>query len=843
MPHPNTETAWNSDVLIARQTSSPAAPLLAFVFLIVVGLAPAGCGQSSTPAPSDLDLVATPEKPGEVATTVTDAHNDHTPDQHTLDELTDSVEIDGWNVDSFKSDGVEQDVVFDEADTDVSCGNGVCSMSAGENCKTCPSDCLCPYKHECLEDGSCCQPVMCGSLGFECGAFENPCGGIVDCGNCLKGECIEGVCAGGSCDPAVVSRFSGYVRDIQVSNGLARLLTGDDIHLWSFGGEGEFTWDATVGLPPWTSGVVYRDGIAYSLQLANDGPECSGAACFSINVSDTSSPETASIIGNTAWAETPTAQYKFHDLALGGPRLYALVWGSSIYGLDVSDSATPVLLPDLAVPPANVGVISSIAANETALFATEMLGGVRIYDIANATSLEQVGFWNPSPSVWLLAINKTAGIVVDSMGTGHVVDLAHPISPVILSSEITGWYGCDDMGAVMGSEYLIVHGRCQATDMDYRISVYQRGPNGTVSKLAEFTQEKVSAVALEFPLLYLAEKEHGVRVYNIETHLISDLTPHGAPIRPVFEMSIANGLGFAGSEDGWQILDLSLVKQPKQIASVKTGRQVRFLEVIADKAYLFSAEFELGKLKDHRLELWDITDAVHPIKKEENSIEGTVMAVCRQQDVLYWIARDYDKIESGVRRVVASTDGVPEVAELFETDRAGADLVVDGSFIYVSWESMLGWGSNEHGFHIIDVSDRTQPVEVAQYVNNPGLSAAHIAKLGTTILIAGAGQEEGGEELHSIDVSNPESPSLIWTAPVGLPLVTVQGSRAYLSGDGGEFAVIDASDPQQPKVLWDAGLYGAYAHGSMSLDSGYAFQVNPWVTLVDIHGCWLEATE
>ncbi len=71
------------------------------------------------------------------------------------------------------------------------CSNGVCD--SGENCSSCPSDCVCPNCQRCV--GGTCQP-SCGDGTCDPACGEN-CG---NCSDCTCGSCER--CVGGTCQPS-----------------------------------------------------------------------------------------------------------------------------------------------------------------------------------------------------------------------------------------------------------------------------------------------------------------------------------------------------------------------------------------------------------------------------------------------------------------------------------------------------------------------------------------------------------------------------------------------------------------------------------------------------------------
>ena len=86
------------------------------------------------------------------------------------------------------------------------CGNGTCDSGKGENCETCPSDCVCGPDKECYQ-GACCTPKTCQDVDWECGIGDDGCGQELDCGKCEVGQickkhkCVEeNSCGNGTCE-------------------------------------------------------------------------------------------------------------------------------------------------------------------------------------------------------------------------------------------------------------------------------------------------------------------------------------------------------------------------------------------------------------------------------------------------------------------------------------------------------------------------------------------------------------------------------------------------------------------------------------------------------------------
>lgn len=78
--------------------------------------------------------------------------------------------------------------IKDNNETDVDCG--------GPNCEKCLDGRSCVFDHDCVsgfcnENGICeseCVELECSDMMYECGSWEDGCGGRIDCGSCLSGE-------------------------------------------------------------------------------------------------------------------------------------------------------------------------------------------------------------------------------------------------------------------------------------------------------------------------------------------------------------------------------------------------------------------------------------------------------------------------------------------------------------------------------------------------------------------------------------------------------------------------------------------------------------------------------
>jgi hypothetical protein len=114
-------------------------------------------------------------------------------------------------------------------------------------------------------------------------------------------------------------------------------------------------------------------------------------------------------------------------------------------------------------------------------------------------------------------------------------------------------------------------------------------------------------------------------------------------------------------------------------------------------------------------------------------------------------------------------------------------VIASGNYVYVA--------DGKGYLRVIDVSDPTQPTEVASLVEHS--YAQGLALDGTTLYIA-----DNPFGLRVVDVSDPLHPQKIGEVkiPGAASSVDIDGSRAFLAGstDENNLAVIDISNPAQP---------------------------------------------
>jgi hypothetical protein len=149
------------------------------------------------------------------------------------------------------------------------------------------------------------------------------------------------------------------------------------------------------------------------------------------------------------------------------------------------------------------------------------------------------------------------------------------------------------------------------------------------------------------------------------------------------------------------------------------------------------------------------------------------------------------------------------------------DVVVQEPYAYIA--------SGNSGLRVVDISDRTSPVEVGIY--NPSSFFAEC------VAVAGAFAYVGGDHMHIVDISDPINPQAVgYAAAFGLvSSVAVRNGYAYLTeASHGHLRIFDISDPSQPQLIRFLSLGSSM--NDIVLSEGYAYvaQYSHGLRIIDI---------
>jgi hypothetical protein len=126
----------------------------------------------------------------------------------------------------------------------------------------------------------------------------------------------------------------------------------------------------------------------------------------------------------------------------------------------------------------------------------------------------------------------------------------------------------------------------------------------------------------------------------------------------------------------------------------------------------------------------------------------------------------------------------------FETTGAVIATALHGEELFIS--------DRPGNFRVVDVADLTMPPRLCGMINL-GSNSSRVTLAGDVAYVLSS-----NNVISSVSISNPCSPALLDSIPVGSSLgyhLDVEGDRAYYVQEDGSFRVIDVSDPSNMSVL------------------------------------------
>jgi hypothetical protein len=237
----------------------------------------------------------------------------------------------------------------------------------------------------------------------------------------------------------------------------------------------------------------------------------------------------------------------------------------------------------------------------------------------------------------------------------------------------------------------------------------------------------------------------------------------------------------AASEAGLQVLDLSILTQPRFIASVGVGAH----KVSVSGCYAFVTDRWKG---GGSLHIIDISDPAHPVYAGRYPIAGEDLAI--SGNYAYVANGGY-----GLKVLDISRPAIPQRLGGYALNGEISGLAASGDYAYVSG------GEHSGGLRVLDVST---PASVRQ------VGAADNFGFANGLAVSGSYVYDAG--LGVCDVSTPISPQLVGFCGVGDGrAVAVREHLAYTVAGGSSdstssLQVLEVSDPHRPRQIGEYSL-------------------------------------
>ncbi len=495
-----------------------------------------------------------------------------------------------------------------------------------------------------------------------------------------------------------------------------------------------------------------------------------------------------------------------------------------------------------------------VVVNETAFIATHSTG-MQILDISDPENPELLGMCeNLSGPARKIAIQgEGAYIAAGAYGEGgiYVVDISEPDNPFIrgyhpvddftstiavrnnfvfvndgLTLKVFDVMNLDDIRnihtirSVYPFDMVIVDTTLYMADFFAGLRIYNISNPRNVSQIGDWgnRMDFSSTIAVQEDRAFITERAHYLYVLDISDptdpvsidtclvyggrdiavkdsfayvanngglKIVSVLTDSGAYLAAEYDTGWDRGYGsgialaddyayFTASIAGLIVLDISNPTDPREIGDYNRVGAIRSVTYAGE--YLYVADGLTG------IKIVDVENMNHPVEVGTAESPGSALDIA-VVDTIAYIADGF-----GLRTFDVSDPENPEMV-------GGHDINGINS-IAVSEEYAYTAGGT--GFWVFDVFNPRDPIRLNDRLNIEGR--------GRTLAIRGdyayIVDDEGGGNLHIIDITTPWSPRFITTYnPRGTAYdIAIEGNLAYVVGTR-ELAVLDLSNPRAPESI------------------------------------------
>lgn len=505
--------------------------------------------------------------------------------------------------------------------------------------------------------------------------------------------------------------------------------------------------------------------------------------------------------------------------ASSGPYVY-IASNNQLHVMDISDPAAPTLEFSLAVP--TTFEVMRISGNH---IITLGAGNLYVIDIANPLAPQLADSLTTLEDAWDLAVSGNRAYVQTSdlgiaivgvsengqasllgthtfefTGWGFITDLAangnlvfvtayssglrvldttNPANATEVGSIDTGWFAWN-VASKSNSVFVV--------DTANTMTVYNVSPSGTPTHVGTYNPMGYTyAVDVSGDYAYLYDNGDGMRVVNV-----SDPThPVETTLYPFFNYSegipvdVKADSRYVYVADSQNLRKIDVLDPGNPVSVGQTSDSGEHLALYGSYGYVADREREL--------KIFNLSGSPTQIGAYTSS--GTILDVNVSGNHAYLLEEpDCDSTPcSGSYKLQVLGLGTPTNPQalgsytfLYPDDGENRfeDFDVSGNFAYIAegctWEDLGGyWVCQGGGLHIIDISNPNSPVLLRSTPLGNATSIGAIAADGTYIYLT------ANNKLEVWDVFNPQSPGLLARLPdMGASHIVFENSLVYLNDDG-----------------------------------------------------------
>jgi len=484
------------------------------------------------------------------------------------------------------------------------------------------------------------------------------------------------------------------------------------------------------------------------------------------------------------------------DLAISGGYAYvALYKGLEI--IDISNPAHPKYVGDFPISNTNRVV------NNGSYLSVASWDGITILNISDPVHPVQKGFYKDD-SPGYLAISGSYLYSADNYTGLTIIDISDPSTPFQLSvypwGELSTGYFPE--GISLAGKYAFI-----INDNDGLLVINVADPSEPV-KAGSLYIEDPSALKASGPIAYVLATQ-GVFAVGLTVRARPVAVGSYEPPQIALGVATSDTYAYVTFNHGLNIYDVSDPITPTLVGSTPT----KAYDIALSGNYAYVGGCWQGCWG---IEIINITDPANPFPAGNlhtglNYYSGLVAS----GSYLYGVSGTYIPHYHPTSHIeifdITDPVNITRIATYYST---GLDhgVAISGTYAYIAVGKFDDYSTYIGGLHVVDVSNPSSPVKVAEYTcedelggGGYGIAIDHsYAYLGCT------------EGLYVLDVSDPSYPYRI--GYLGLPnsggrQIKIVGHYVYLSGNGS--MVIDISDPTRPV---EVGYHPAW--GDISILSG-----------------------
>ncbi len=292
------------------------------------------------------------------------------------------------------------------------------------------------------------------------------------------------------------------------------------------------------------------------------------------------------------------------------------------------------------------------------------------------------------------------------------------------------------------------------------------------------TTGTTNEVALADDLAYLADGKYlrTVDISNLQSPV--ELSAYTESWSIYFASIAAVGkLAYATNGQGLQIFDMTNPAAPVEVSSTYAVSGAFRLRLVGAYAYVNGGSY--------LVEIFDITKPAAPIYVGQYGRYGGTTSLAIAGNRLYATTL------YGLYACSIADPKAPVLTADYSSPGPTYDVALDGNLLYTA--------ASDGGLQIFDIKDLTKPAHLGHL--DLGTSVAWNVCAAGNIVIVRAMPEQGGRELHFVDVSDPTAPVELAKLPDIGGRMVAKGSTLYVANGFGGLYIIDFSDPAAPKEL------------------------------------------